>query len=364
MPPVPETHNHHDHYDHDAHDYHHHHHSNNRLQDWLNKLGIFSHHHDHRGLASEQAFQQNQEGIRTVWIALAILLATAVLQMVIVYFSKSVSLFADTAHNIGDGLNSIPLLIAFYLARRIPTRRYNYGFGRAEDVAGILIVLSIAVSAVVVFSQSIQRLLDPQPLTHLGWVAAAALIGFFGNEMVAILQIRVGRKIGSAAMVADGLHARTDGLTSLAVLLAAAGTWFGYPILDPLIGFLIGIAILMITWDAMKTIWYRLMDAVDPELIKRAETVISTNEDVLEVRRVRMRWVGHGLHAGVVISVDPDLKTAASHQIAEQVRHALFHEFPELTDISVHVDPWSDLVEVSHQLTIGHEPTPSLILDD
>ena len=220
MQKAPETHHHHN-------DQTHVHHHNNRLLDRLNvKPGIFGHHHDHRELASDRAFRENQEGVRTIWIALAILLSTALLQMVIVYFSRSISLFADTAHNIGDGLNSIPLLIAFYLARRIPTRRYNYGFGRAEDVAGILIVISIAVSAVFVFYQAIQRLLDPQPLTNLGWVAAAAFIGFFGNEIVAILQIRVGRKIGSAAMVADGLHARTDGLTSLAVLLAAAGTWF------------------------------------------------------------------------------------------------------------------------------------------
>ncbi|UCF27309.1 MAG: cation transporter [Chloroflexota bacterium] len=348
---------HHDHHDH-AHD---HHQKNHMLGGLSNKLGIFGHHHDHRGLASDRAFRENQEGIRTIWVALGILLATALLQMVIVYFSRSVSLFADTAHNIGDGLNSIPLLIAFYLARRIPTRRYTYGFGRAEDVAGILIVLSIAVSAGVVFYQAIQRLLDPQPLTNLGWVAAAALIGFFGNEIVAILQIRVGRRIGSAAMVADGLHARTDGLTSLAVLLAAGGTWLGYPILDPVIGFLIGIAILMITWDAMKTIWYRLMDAVDPALIKKAEAVISMNDDVLEIRRIRMRWVGHCLHAEVYISVDPDLKTSQSHQIAEQVRHALFHEFPDLTDINVHVDPWSDLIESPHELTLGHEPVPTLI---
>jgi cation diffusion facilitator family transporter len=359
MQQVPEQGHHHDH----EHDHHHHH--NNRVLGWISdKLRIFGHQHDHRELASDKAFRENEAGIRTIWIALAILLATALLQMVIVYFSGSVSLFADTAHNIGDGLNSIPLLIAFYLARRIPTRRYNYGFGRAEDVAGILIVLSIAVSAGIVFYQAIQRLLNPQPLTNLGWVAAAALIGFFGNEIVAIIQIRVGRKIGSAAMVADGLHARTDGLTSLAVLLAAAGTWFGYPILDPIIGLLIGVAILMITWDAMKTIWYRLMDAVDPALIKRAEVVISTNEDVLEIRRIRMRWVGHCLHAEVYISVDPDLKTSESHQIAERVRHELYHEFPDLADINVHVDPWSDPIESPHQLTIGHEQVPTLIQEN
>jgi cation diffusion facilitator family transporter len=358
MQQKPETHHHHDH-EHD------HHHNNKWLPGWFSSIfKVFGHNHDNRGLISERAFRENQEGIRTIWIALSILLITAILQMVIVYFSGSVSLFADTAHNIGDGLNSIPLLIAFYLARRIPTRRYNYGFGRAEDVAGIIIVISIAVSAILVFSQSIQRLLDPQPLTNLGWVAAAALLGFLGNEGVAILQIRVGRKIGSAAMVADGLHARTDGLTSLAVLLAAAGSWMGYPIIDPIIGLLIGVAIVFITWDAMKTIWYRLMDAVDPALIDRAEAVLLENGDVREIRRIRMRWVGHCLYAEVYISVNPDLKTLESHKIAEHVRHVLYHEFPDLTDINVHVDPWSDSIETPHEQTIGHEPVPALIQED
>jgi len=350
---------------HHQHDDHDHAYKLHWLPEWLtSSFPIVGHSHDHRGLASDRAFRDNEEGIRTIWIALTILLVTAILQIVIVYFSGSVSLFADTAHNIGDGLNSIPLLIAFYLARRIPTRRYNYGFGRAEDVAGIIIVISIAASAVVVFSQAIQRLINPQPLTNLGWIAAAALLGFLGNEGVAILQIRVGRKIGSAAMVADGLHARTDGLTSLAVLLAVIGSWFGYPIIDPIIGLLIGIAIVFITWDAMKTIWYRLMDAVDPELIDKAETVISENVDVLEIRRIRMRWVGHCLHAEIYISVNSDLKTSESHQIAEQVRHVLYHEFPEITDINVHIDPWTGAVDKQHELTVGHEPLPTLFLED
>ena len=350
---------------HHQHDDHAQAHKLNWLPEWLtSRISIHGHDHDHRGLASDRAFRENEEGIRTIWIALTILLVTAVLQMVIVYISGSVSLFADTAHNVGDGLNSIPLLIAFYLARRIPTRRYTYGFGRAEDVAGIIIVISIAASAVVVISQAIQRLMNPQPLTNLGWVAAAALLGFLGNEGVAILQVRVGRKIGSAAMIADGLHARTDGLTSLAVMLAAVGSWFGYPLVDPIIGLLIGIAIIFITWDAMKNIWYRLMDAVDPSLIDRAEAVISDNVDVLDIRRIRMRWVGHCLHAEIYISVNSDLKTSESHQIAEQIRHVLFHEFPDLTDINVHIDPWSDAINAQHELTMRHERVPTLIVDD
>lgn len=359
------------HHDHDeqtdtpghSHDHpHEYSHKSRWLPDWLTaRLHVFGHSHDHRRLASDRAFRENEEGIRTIWIALCILIVTALLQMLIVYFSGSVSLFADTAHNIGDGLNSIPLLIAFYLARRIPTKRYTYGFGRAEDVAGIIIVLSIAVSAVVVLSQSFLRLINPQPLFNLGWVAAAALLGFLGNEAVAVLQIRVGRRIGSAAMVADGLHARTDGLTSLAVLLAAVGAWFGFPLVDPIIGIMIGIVIVFITWDAMKTIWYRLMDAVDPELIDHAEKVIAKNADVMETRRVRMRWVGHCLHADIYISVKPDLTTSDSHKVAEQVRHALFHKFPDLSDINVHIDPWTGAEDIHHELTSAHEPVPTLI---
>ncbi len=322
------------------------------------------HSHDRRHVAAETAFKNNQEGIRTIWIALAILLATSIMQIVIVYFSGSVSLLADTTHNIGDGLNSIPLLIAFYLARRLPTRRYNYGFGRAEDIAGIFIVLSIAVSAGVVFWESFQRLIDPQPIINLGWVAAASLIGFLGNELVAILQIRVGRRIGSAAMMADGLHARTDGLTSLAVLIAAGGAWLGFPIVDPIIGFLIGITILFITWDATKSIWYRLMDAIEPENLDRAEHVIGHHAEVKELKRLRMRWVGHQLHAEVCIAVDANLSTIDGHRVAEDVRHKLFHEIEGLTEIVVHVDPWfvdTELDDVAHELTKHHEPVPELL---
>jgi len=153
---------------HDHHNDDHHHHDDGLIGRITSLFSLHNHSHDHRELAADQAFRENEEGIRTIWLALAILLFTAVAQMLIVYFSGSVSLFADTAHNIGDGLNSIPLLIAFYLARRIPTRRYTYGFGRAEDVAGILIVISIAISAVIVFYEAFQRLINPQPLSNLG----------------------------------------------------------------------------------------------------------------------------------------------------------------------------------------------------
>jgi cation diffusion facilitator family transporter len=321
-------------------------------------LHLPSQKHHHGELTYDQAFIHNEEGIRTVWLALAALTLTSILQLAIVLWSGSVALFADTLHNIGDGLNSIPLLIAFYLARRAATRRYTYGFARAEDIAGIFIVLSIALSAGVIFWESFQKLLDPQPLSNLGWVAAAAVIGFLGNEAVALLQIRTGRKIGSAALVADGLHARTDGLTSLAVLLAAAGSWLGFPILDPIIGLSIGVVILFITRDTIVTMWYRLMDAIDPELLAQAELVVQQQPDVKGYNRLRMRWMGHRLHAEVHIAVEPHLSTVQSHYIAENLRHDLFHHVPSLAEVVVHVDPWSEPLETAHELTLHHEPVP------
>jgi cation diffusion facilitator family transporter len=330
-------------------------------QSWRGRIAAIlhlGHSHNQNELASDQAFIENEEGIRTIWLALAALTVTSILQIIIVLWSGSVALFADTVHNIGDGLNSIPLLIAFYLARRAATRRYTYGFAKAEDVAGIFIVLSIAISAGLIFWESFEKLLDPQPLTNLGWVAAAAVIGFLGNEAVALLQIRVGRKIGSAALVADGLHARTDGLTSLAVLLAAAGSWLGFPILDPIIGIVIGVVILFVTRDATVTMWYRLMDAIDPELLAKAESIIRKQAGVREMRRIRMRWTGHRLCAEVIIAVDPHSTTVQSHQIAERVRHDLFHEVPNLAEVIVHVDPWGKELEEAHRLTVYHEPVP------
>lgn len=319
---------------------------------------LHGHSHQKQALAADTTLSHNEEGIRTVWLALAALMITAIVQIIIVAMSGSVALLADTVHNIGDGLNSVPLLIAFYLARRAATRRYTYGFGRAEDVAGIFIVLSIAFSAGVIFWESFQKLIHPEPLSNLGWIAAAAVIGFLGNEAVALLQIRVGRKIGSAALVADGLHARTDGITSLAVLLAAAGSWLGYPIVDPIIGFLIGIAILFITKDAAVTMWYRLMDAVEPEILDAAEKAIREHEDVRELRRLRMRWMGHRLHAEVCISVDPNLTTAESHHIAEHVRHDLFHAVDYLSEVTVHVDPYGPAQDAYHEHTVHHELVP------
>ena len=353
----PNPHDAHDH-PHDAHDHggedgHSH---GTGLWGWMNTI---FHLHGHSGQQQERASDpalNTAEGIRTVWWALVALGTTTMLQIAIVFYSGSVALLSDTLHNLGDTLNSIPLLIAFYLARRAATRRYTYGFGKAEDVAGIFIVLSIAISAGVGLWQSFQRLLNPIPMTHLEWVAAAAVIGFLGNEAVALLQIRVGRKIGSAAMVADGLHARTDGLTSLAVLVAVIGTYFGYPLVDPIVGLLIGIAILFITRDAMVTMWYRLMDAVDPAIVDAAEKVAAKVPGVVRVDKTRVRWMGHQMQVEMHIVVDEDLPTRASHAIVEDVRHALFHEQAYLGFAEVYTVPCGHSGATPEQVTAHYHP--------
>lgn len=290
------------------------------------------HTHDHREWVDERIFKDNQAATHTVWTALGILLVTSILQLVIVFASGSVALLGDTVHNLGDGLNSIPLLAAFYLARKAVTKRYTYGYNRAEDIAGIFIVISILVSAAIIFWEAAQRLINPQPLENLGWVAAAAVIGFLGNELVATLQIKVGNRIGSAAMVADGLHARTDGLTSLAVLLAAGGVWLGFPLIDPIIGILIGIIILFISYDASKRIWFRLMDAVDPDISEHVQAAVERNPYVKSVERIRIRWVGHHLQG--------DIKaTVKKHSDIENIRGEIFEAVtlavPKMADMTI-----------------------------
>jgi cation diffusion facilitator family transporter len=279
------------------------------------------------------------EGIRTVKLSLLGLGATAAFQCVVVLLSGSVALLADTIHNVADASTALPLWFAFSLSRRPPTRRYTYGFGRAEDLAGVFVVLMIAGSAGVAAWESVQRLLHPQPLTHLEWVAGAAVIGFMGNELVAQYRIRTGERIGSAALVADGYHARTDGLTSLAVLGGALGVWLGFPQADPLVGLLITVAILVILKDAAVQVWRRLMDSVDPQLLARAEAAARSAEGVQAVSSVRARWIGHTIHAEAQIVADGALSLREAHAVAEGARHAMLHAVPKLSSVTIHVDP-------------------------
>lgn len=309
--------------------------------------------HSHVGAQLDPAMA-NKRGIWALKISLAGLMITAFFQIGVVAISGSVALLADTLHNFSDALTAIPLWLAFSLARRSRDQRFTYGYGRAEDLAGVLIVVMIFASALVIFYETYQKIINPQPLSNLIWVAVAAVIGFAGNELVAIFRIRVGGEIGSAALVADGMHARTDGLTSLGVLAGVIGVWLGYPLADPLIGFIIGLAILWIGLRAGGEMWLRMMDAVDPSLTKRIETVARSVEGVMDVHDITLRWLGHRQRGEMHIVVDGELPTFASHRIAEEVRHALFHTLPALGDMTVHIDPDESEPNSSHHITDHH----------
>jgi cation diffusion facilitator family transporter len=344
----------HSHGDGDSHGHDHSHPHDHEHSLWQQlKHTLSGHSHSHAPAALDPALATSR-GIWALKVSLIGLLVTAIFQVVIVALSGSVALLADTVHNFSDALTALPLWLAFALARRRPDRRYSYGYGRAEDLAGALIVLMILSSALVVFYESYQHFIHLQPLSNLGWVMAAAIVGFLGNEAVAVFRIRVGRQIGSAALVADGLHARVDGLTSLGVLAGTVGVALGFPLADPMVGVLIGVAILFVVRSAVREMWYRLMDAVDPSITLVLEGTAQSIDGVRGVHDLRVRWLGHRLHLELHVEVDGCLPTIESHRIVEQVRHDLFHVQPALAEAVVHADPCECDGQNHHELTLHH----------
>jgi cation diffusion facilitator family transporter len=289
--------------------------------------------------AHSHSHDDSAAGLRALWISLAVLAATALLQGVVVIFSGSIALFGDTLHNTADALTAVPLGIAFLLGRRAASRRYSYGYGRAEDVAGLFVVIVVAASALVACGQAITRLVQPQPVHHLGYVVAAAVIGALGNESVARYRIRIGRRIGSAALVADGLHARTDALTSLAVLLGAGGVALGWRWADPIVGLGIAVLITVALVRAARTVFRRLLDGVEPELVDQAEAALAATPGVVTVGPVRLRWTGHRLRAEASVAVAAELTVTAGHAIVLDAEHRLSHAVDHLGSVTVHLDP-------------------------
>jgi cation diffusion facilitator family transporter len=319
---------------------HEHGHEHGHGHGWWAKLTHVLTPHSHDSADSlDPALESSARGIRAVKISLVGLGITAVLQLLVVMVSGSVALLADTIHNFSDALTAVPLWIAFVLGRRAATRRYTYGYGRAEDLAGLFVIAMIALSAVVAGWEAVNRLLEPAPVDNLAWVAVAGLLGFLGNEAVALFRIREGKAIGSAALTADGYHARTDGLTSLAVLVGAGGVAVGWNWADPVIGLVITAAILMVLRTAARDVFRRLMDGVDPALVDQAEATVAAVPGVGAVRRLRMRWIGHEVHADLDLDVAASLSLRAAHDIAHQVEGELRRTVPRLTVAVVHAYP-------------------------
>ena len=310
--------------------------------------------HGHSHGAMDRVVLTSRRGIWATKVSLAVLLATAGMQVVIVIYTGSVALLADTIHNFGDAATALPLWAAFTLARRRPTRRFTYGFGRAEDLAGLVIVLVILGTGIFAGYESITRLSDPPDIDFIWAVVLASVVGFIGNEGVALFRIKVGREIGSAALVADGLHARVDGLTSLAVLVGAVGVWLGAPLADPIVGVIITVAIFRIVFESGKSVIARLLDGVEPGVTDEVREVLQATSGVEDVTEVRVRWSGHSLLAEVNLSVRRDLSVEKGHQIAQEARHQLMHRLQYLSNATVHVDPVGSSGEEHHQHADDH----------
>jgi cation diffusion facilitator family transporter len=347
----------HDHHEHD----HHEHRAATGLLGRLRHL-VTPHSHD-AAVAMDSELETSRRGMRALWLSFLALTATAGLQALVFLVSGSVALLVDTIHNVADALTAVPITVAFTLGRRPANRRYTYGYGRAEDLAGIVVVLVIAASAVLAAYVAVRRIADPRDLDHLWLLGAAGVIGFLGNELVARYRITVGRQIGSAALVADGLHARTDGFTSLGVVLSAIAAAVGFPRADAIIGLLITLAVLAVLRDAARDVYRRLMDAVDPALVDLVEATARRTEGVRDVGDVRLRWIGHRLRAELEIVVDDHLTIVEAHLVAEETEHRLLHDVPRLHAALVHADPAGHLHDLTgHHREVdgtGNEPRPA-----
>lgn len=300
-----------------------------------------------------------QRGLWAIKWSFIGLLITALFQAVVVWRSGSAALLADTIHNVGDAATAIPLWFAFRLARLKPTKQFTYGYARVEDLAGVVVVFVILLSAILAGYTALDRMLHPRTVGHLWAVGTASVVGCLGNEAVALLRINIGKQIGSAALVADGYHARVDGLTSLAVLCGAVGVALGYPLADALVGLLISLVILHIAWEAGKGVFSRLLDRVDGEIVDELTRAVNHAEGVCGIGEVRVRWAGHRLHAEVNVVVRADLSVEQGHDIAKDVQHRLLHHLPYLSHATIHIDPASASGERYHRVTgHSHDATP------
>lgn len=293
---------------------------------------------DTRGEHSLNVYALTSEsGIMATEWSVIILTLTAVIQFVIVSLSGSMALMGDTIHNFSDALSALPLWLAFFLQKLQPDKRYTHGFGRFEDLAGIFIVASIILSGVVVGFESIMRLIHPEKIQYIPAVIVAAFIGFLGNEAVAMFRLKVGREISSAALVADGYHARLDGLLSLSVVLGCAGIGLGFPQADAFIGVFMSVLTLWAGWELAGTIMKRLVDEVDPQLLCAISEEALKQPGIKGIDSVKARFSGHRLRVELVVNVDGGLSVENAQRTAEALRRGLMDAMPVIEHVSIEI---------------------------
>jgi cation diffusion facilitator family transporter len=318
------------------------------------------HGHSHEHGRVDADLYGNRAGLRAVQISTAGMLLVSAIQFAIATIGGSAGLFADALHNFGDVFTTIALWIAFVISNRTANQRYTYGYYRAEDLAGIFIVLVIIASATASAVESVQKLISGNTPTQIYLSMAAALVGVAGNELLAQYKISVGRRINSVPLIADGQHSRIDGLTSLAAFVGLVGVELGFPKADPIAGIVITIVIVTVVFSTSRSVLQRLLDAVDPHIVPTIITTALAVPGVEQVTDIRARWVGHTLHVVMNIEVDAELTLSKAHAIAEEVRHRLFHDIKGISEVLIHTDPSSvsgdHHQEMAHHLQAAQRP--------
>jgi cation diffusion facilitator family transporter len=267
---------------------------------------------------------------------------TAVLEIGISSVSGSVSLLSDAVHNVSDALTGVPLWVAFFFSRKKPTARYSYGYGKFEDLAGVMIVVLVLLSSVFSITRSFGKLLHPQIFLHPGWVALASVTGFLGNEAVAFLRIRAGRRTGSVSLVADGQHARVDGLVSLSVLAGVAGSLTGHLRWDPLVGILLGVVTFLIGVRMGWMVGTHLSDGIDSGVLETIRRAALDEPGIREVSRVRARWMGHRMICDLLVVLDHPVSLPDSRQRARAVEERIRKALPFMDDVLVVATPYGE----------------------
>ncbi len=309
------------------------------MKEQVSNHHIQEHYEEHSHGTIDPSITTSERGIWALKWSMIGFIITSDIQFLIVLLSGSVALLTDAIHNFGDAGTAIPLWFAFQLSKRKPNQKFTYGLGRAEDLAGLFILVVILLTTIVAGYEAVQRLIHPQHLHNLWIVLIAALVGFAGNEIIAHIRIKVGKEIQSAALIADGQHAQIDGIASLAVIIGVIGAWLGYPIVDPLVGIGIIFIILYTLWEAGEEILTRLLDGIDEEVIKQIHSAVNHADGVEKLTDIRARWCGHLLFVELTVLVNNALTVEKGHIIASDVRHELLDHMPHVADVAVHIEP-------------------------
>jgi cation diffusion facilitator family transporter len=294
----------------------------------------------------------DSDAVRAVVISAVALGVASAVEFVAALSGNSVGILADALHNAGDVLTTGILLASFWLGRRPATRRFPAGFGRIEDVATLLIVLVIVLTAGIAAYESIRKFIYPAPIGNIPFGLFAAGVGVVANLAVSEYKIRVGRGLRSPALEADGIHSRIDAIVSagagVGIGLAAAG--FGWA--DPVAGLAITGMILYILAGTVRDLFYRMMDAVDPEVISEIEEHALSVKGVLGVHDIRARWVGRQISVVMHVDCDPGLSLRSAHDLALEVEHEVGHAIPA-GRLDVHMDPGTG--HHHHEVDTGHK---------